>query len=311
MEGHQLRCLDQAAKWSAGVTPINSPPDRPDHPHLPLVVRRVVASAHDLPMRARYHTEMAAKLYPKLFLEGAPLTLKTEMCLALNRHPRIVGTQHCRAPSPLVSGKWPGFTNLPSGRGLIDFCPEEESQAMEAFATWARLFELLPYSSWLVDQFHLSTLVHQARGGGPRYDFGWLEERLRPLGFRIILCTRSEDSFAAAREEHRQVIKSPSRYDDLDALVAEQADFRRAAEDSILPCLEIDVSSGDIGAAVDSVATWLHGTGGLNPPWVNDANLNPPAPRVLAPPARSDHSRSQRERGGFGGVVTVTESPGS
>ncbi len=226
---------------------------------------------------------MPAKLYPKLLLEGARLTLKTELCLALHRHPRIVGAQQYRYPSPLISGEWSAFTSLPTGRGLINFAAEEESQAMETFSTWARLFELLPYSPWLVDQFHLSTLVHQARLRSHRYDFGWLEERLRPLGFRIILCTRGEDSFAAAREERRKAGCSAGRYDDLQAIIAEQADFRRAAEDSILPCLELDVSDGDIGPAVDRVAEWLHGTGGMNPPWVNDANLTayPRAPQPV------------------------------
>ena len=207
---------------------------------------------------------MVAKLFPKILIEGARFTRTTELSLALHRHPRIVGTSTSRTPTPLFSGEWPAFTNLPSGRGLINFGAEEEGQAMEAFETWARLFELLPYSSWLVDRFHLSAQVHQSRGRNRRYDFGWLEQRLRPLGFRVILCTRSRDSLGSGGVDSAN---------DLDALFAEQEDFRRAVEDSILPSLELDMSDGDIGRAVERIADWLHGTGGVRPPWVNDVDF--------------------------------------
>lgn len=217
---------------------------------------------------------MPSRLYPKLLLEGARLTSKTELCLALSRHPRLVGAGQVRQPSPVISGDWRAFTNLPGGRGLVNFAFDEERRAMEAFATWARLFELLPYSAWLVDQFHLSTQVHQARLEGRRYDFRWLEERLRPQGFRVILCTRSEDSLAAVAGHTGH---------DVEALLAEQEDFRRAAEDSMLPCLEVDVSHGDVSAVAERIADWLHGTGGLRPPWLSDLGLGTPA-AVHGPP---------------------------
>ena len=130
------------------------------------------------------------KLCPKLILEGTRLTHKTDIAFALNEHPRVVGPRRYRYHSPLISGEWCAFTNVPWGRGLINFAPEEEALAMETYATWARLFELQRYYSWIVDRFHVSTIVYQRRAHGREYDFRWLEERLLPLGFRLVLCTR-------------------------------------------------------------------------------------------------------------------------
>ena len=122
---------------------------------------------------------MGHKLTPKIILEGTRLTFKTDIAFALNEHPRIVGPRRYRYHSPLVSGEWCAFTNFPWGRGLINFEPQEEAMAMETYATWARLFELQRYYSWIVDRFHLSTRMHQLMARGKDYDFRWLEERLR------------------------------------------------------------------------------------------------------------------------------------
>ncbi|PXY38250.1 hypothetical protein [Prauserella flavalba] len=59
-----------------------------------------------------------------------------------------------------------------------------------AYRTWVRLFERHRYYSWIVDRFHLSARVLQARAVR-EVDFGWLEERLGPLGFAVVLCTRT------------------------------------------------------------------------------------------------------------------------
>ena len=209
---------------------------------------------------------MSGKLCPKLILEGTRLTQKTEIALALNEHPRIVGPRKYRYTSPLVSAEWCAFTNFPWGRGAINFEPSEEALAMETYATWARLFELQRYYSWIVDRFHLSTQVFQA-GRGRHYDFRWLEERLLPLGFRIVLCTRRPETFAAARAERLAVSGNPSQYDDLAPFVAEQDAFRRLADASLLPSHELDVSDGDVARAADRIATWMEETGGLYAPW--------------------------------------------
>jgi hypothetical protein len=208
-----------------------------------------------------------AKLTPKIILEGTRLTHKTDVAFALNEHPRIVGPRRYRYHSPLVSAEWCGFTPYPWGRGPIDFAPDEEALAMETFATWARLFELQRYYSWIVDRFHLSARAYQLAARGRDIDFGWLEERLLPLGFHVALLVRRPETFAAARAERLAVSGKPDQYDDLDRLVAEQALLRRLADESRLPVREIDVSDDDIPAACDRIADWLESDGGLWAPW--------------------------------------------
>ncbi len=206
---------------------------------------------------------MGAKLCPKIILEGTRLTFKTDIAFALNEHPRIVGPRKYRYHSPLISAEWCAFTNFPWGRGLINFEPHEEAQAMETYHTWARLFELQRYYSWIVDRFHLSTRMYQLRTYGKDYDFRWLEERLDALGFRLILCTRMPDSFKAARAARLKVSGNPSQYDDLQVFVQEQALMRRLASESILPRLEVDISDNDVVGAVERIADWMEHTGGL------------------------------------------------
>jgi hypothetical protein len=203
------------------------------------------------------------KLVPKVILEGTRLTQKTEIAFALNEHPRVVGPRKYRYHSPVVSGEWCGFTNRPWGRGLLNFAPEEEALAMDTFATWARLFSNLRYYSWIVDRFHVSTRVWQRQFAHRELDFGWLEAMLAPLGFRHVLCTRTPDSFAAAREQRLKVSGNPSQYDDLGAFVREQELFRELVAASRLPWVEVDVSSSDVGEAADRIADWLESTGGL------------------------------------------------
>jgi len=206
---------------------------------------------------------MGLKLCPKIILEGTRLTFKTEIAFALNEHPRIVGPRKYRYHSPIVSAEWCGFTNFPWGRGLINFELQEEALAMETYRTWVRLFELLRYYSWIVDRFHLSTRLYQRRVYSRDYDFRWLEERLADLGFHLIFCTRSAESFEAARAERLQVSGNPAQYDDLQVFVEEQQAMRQLVGESILPVLELDVSDNDVGGAADRIADWMEERGGL------------------------------------------------
>ena len=206
---------------------------------------------------------MSGKLCPKIILEGTRLTHKTDVAFALNEHPRIVGPRKYRYPSPLISAEWCAFTNVPWGRGLVNFQPEEAALAMETYATWARLFELQRYYSWIVDRFHISTRAYQLRAHGTDYRFEWLEERLGPLGFRIVLLTREPGSFAAARSERLRVSGKPSQYDDLGMFIAEQDLMRRLVAESSLPTRTIDVSDGSVSRVTGEIADWLEATGGL------------------------------------------------
>jgi hypothetical protein len=207
------------------------------------------------------------KLCPKLILEGTRLTHKTDLAFALNEHPRIVGPRKYRYHSPVISGEWCAFTNVPWGRGLVNFAADEEALAMETYATWVRLFELQRYYSWIVDRFHVSTIVWQRQHRQRDYDFRWLEERLRPLGFRIVLCTRRPDSFSAARDERLKVSGNPAQYDDLSPFLVEQEAMRLVVARSLLPTLELDLSDDDVPAAAGRIAEWLEATGGLAAPW--------------------------------------------
>jgi hypothetical protein len=206
---------------------------------------------------------MGGKLCPKIILEGTRLTFKTEIAFELNEHPRIVGPRNYRYHSPLISGEWCSFTNYPWGRGLINFEPHEEQKAMETYHTWLRLFELQKYYSWIVDRFHISTKAYQMQAYNREYDFRWIEERLKNLGFRLIFCTRSADSFIQAREERIKVSGKPSQYDDLSIFIKEQELMRRLIDESILTKYELDVSDNDIKSAVNKIADWLEETGGL------------------------------------------------
>ncbi|MCX6142551.1 MAG: hypothetical protein NTZ35_04955 [Ignavibacteriales bacterium] len=206
---------------------------------------------------------MSTKLCPKIILEGTRLTLKTEIAFALNEHPRIVGPRKYRYHSPLISAEWCAFTNFPWGRGLINFEPQEEALALEAYRTWLHLFELLRYYSWIIDRFHLSTKLYQMTANGRDYDFRWLEGRLVELGFRLVFCYRKPETFVAAREERLQVSGKPSQYDDLDIFIHEQDRMARLVEQSILSKMTLDVSHNSVPLAVESIANWLETTGGL------------------------------------------------
>ena len=218
------------------------------------------------------------KLTPKIILEGTRLTHKTDLAFALNEHPAIVGPRRYRYHSPLISAEWCGFTPEPWGRGPINFeGPEEEARAMAVFDAWARLIELQPHYSWIIDRFHLSARAFQLMAHGRDVDFGWLEERLRALDVHIVLCTRRDGTWDAARRERLLVSGNPSQYDDLGRFRREQELLRRLASESILPVLELDTSDGDIDGACTQVAEWMATTGGL---W----------PRASAPGSRAGDS---------------------
>jgi hypothetical protein len=203
------------------------------------------------------------KLCPKIILEGTRLTHKTDLAFALNEHPRIVGPRSYRYHSPLISAEWCAFTNVPWGRGLINFAPEEEHLALETYRVWTRLFELQRYYSWIVDRFHISTTVYQQMHNGRSYDFCWLEERLRALNFHVVLCVRHPDTFAAARQERLKVSGKPTQYDDLGLFLKEQALFRDLVGSSVLPSMELDMSDDDIPGGAARVADWMEHTGAL------------------------------------------------
>jgi len=206
---------------------------------------------------------MGSKLCPKVILEGTRLTFKTELAFILNEHPRFVGPRKYRYHSPLISAEWCAFTNFPWGRGLINFLPEEEAQAMETYQVWVRLFELQRYYSWIIDRFHISTRAYQLQTYALDYPFRWLEQRLKPLGFHLVYVTRTAGSFAAARQERLKVSGNPSQYDDLQVFIDQQALMDRLVAESTLPTLRLDISDNDVPGAAERIVDWMEHTGGL------------------------------------------------
>ncbi len=209
---------------------------------------------------------MGKKLCPKIILEGTRLTMKTEIAFALNEHPRVVGPRKYRYHSPLVSGEWCAFTNYPWGRGLINFNKEEEQKAMVTYDTWVKLFELLKYYSWIVDRFHISTQMYQKMANFREYDFKWLEERLLNIGFRVVFCSRTPNSFESAKIERLKVSGNPSQYNNLNLFIEEQNKLREIVNNSLLPVYHLDVSDNSVENAVEKIADWLEQTGGLYMP---------------------------------------------
>jgi thymidylate kinase len=114
-----------------------------------------------------------------------------------------------------------------------------------------------------VDRFHISTQAYQLMTHGRRYDFGWLEDRLAALNFRLVFLTRSPESFAAALERRLLVSGKPSQYDDLNMFVREQEVLADLVAASRLTTLTVDVSESDVPATTERIVDWMEATGGL------------------------------------------------
>jgi hypothetical protein len=223
-------------------------------------------------IRAMDHPSVT-KLCPKLILEGTRLTGKTDLALALNESPRIVGVRKYRYHSPIVSAEWNGFVKNPYGSSLIDFEEPYEAMAIDTYRTWLHLFELYRYYSWIVDRFHISTQMWQATYRSRIYKFGWLESRLAALGFRLIFCWRHPSSFAEARRSRLKISSNPSQYDNLEIFIREQENMEKLVANSVLPMLFLNVTKRSLEEQVDQIADWLASTGGLN------AAESPPNPK--------------------------------
>src|SRR6478736_9840834 len=205
-------------------------------------------------------TPMVTKLCPKIILEGTRLTGKTDIALTLNEHPRIVGTRKYRYHSPIVSAEWSGFTKAPWGASLIIFEAQDEPIVLETYRTWARLFELYKYYSWIIDRFHISTQASRLFYADKRYDFAWLERRLVKLGFRLVFCYRRPDSFEEARNRRLKISSNPSQYDDFNIFIREQEVVQEFVDASIIPKLVVDVTDNRVDKIVTQIADWLEAT---------------------------------------------------
>jgi hypothetical protein len=196
-------------------------------------------------------------LCPKIILEGTRLTHKTDVAFALNEHPRFVGPRKYRYHSPIISAEWGGFQNQAWGQSLLNFDQLFERRAMETFDLWVKLIEQLPYISWIIDRFHLSTMMHQALYHHRHYDFEWVEERLVRLGFRLVLCYRDPTTFLKARKERLKISGNPSQYDDLEKFVCEQEKLLQLVDDSKLPKRIVNATDDDVSRMTEDIVQWF------------------------------------------------------
>jgi hypothetical protein len=217
-------------------------------------------------LRTFWKLFMVIKRCPKVILEGTRLTGKTDLAFALNEHPRIVGVRKYRYHAPIISAEWNGFTDSPYGASLINFEPRYEELVLEAYRTWAKLFELYRYYSWVVDRFHISTQTWQLIYANRRYDFTWLETRLVKLGFRLIFCWRHPESFEEARKRRLKISSNPAQYDDLGLFLREQEVLQELIDRSLLSKFVVDVTESTVEQNATRVADWLEATGGLTAP---------------------------------------------
>jgi hypothetical protein len=76
-------------------------------------------------------------------------------------------------------------------------------------------------------------------------------------------CTRTPESFEAARRERLKVSGNPSQYNDLQVFVEEQELLHQLIGESALPTLMVDISDNDVPKVVETIADWLEQTDGL------------------------------------------------
>lgn len=208
---------------------------------------------------------------PKILLEGASLTSKTDTAFALAEHPRIIGRRIHRWHLPLVSSEWETKSDVQSTKGrpgssMITFLPHEEAWALEAFHTYVRLFELHVEHYWIVDRFHLSTIQHQRSVKGRACDLDWVDQRLAAMDFRLVTLVRHPESFEAARQERLNYSENPWRYTDLDRLIRDQEQMKQLRARSAITSIELDVTHLTVDQTAEYIIDWVEETGGMYRP---------------------------------------------
>jgi hypothetical protein len=203
---------------------------------------------------------------PKIVLEGTHLTRKTDVAFALAEHRLIVGDRKRRWHIPLISSEWETRSDkLPTkaepGWNMIDFPPTDEAWARECYETYVRLLELHRDYYWIVDRFHISTVAHQRIVNGRELDLGWVDRRLAALGFVIVHCHRSPDTFEAAREHRLTYSENQHRYRDLDAFITEQEVMANLVASSAMRSMTVDVSDGDVERIALEILDWVRHVG--------------------------------------------------
>jgi hypothetical protein len=225
-------------------------------------------------------------LAPKVVLEGARMTHKTEVAFALNSHPQFVGPRKYRYHSPIISAEWGGLQDEAWGQNLITFDKNHEKRALETYDLWIQLVEHLPHISWIIDRFHLSTIMYQSLYRGRKYNFDELENRLVGLGFRLVLCYREPSTFVKARKERLKISGNPSQYDNLSRIIREQEALVKLVEKSSLPKLMVDATDDNPNRMAEEIVAWM--TTDRRPVKAHPAALVPEGSETILVPLARD-----------------------
>lgn len=194
---------------------------------------------------------------PKIILEGTDYTFRTAISILLNEHPKIVGERKIsKNHSPTLATEWNAFTRFQDGKSVINFSEDELDEAIYLYKTWLNLFEMQQNRFWVIDGFHLSTKVYQEIHNKIDFEVNWIEEKLKELDFKLVLCQRKKDTFRSAIEQEKKI--SSNEIDlKIQSLQKEQDFFEKFFEQSRLSKLVVDVSHGNFKKSAKEIANWV------------------------------------------------------
>ena len=198
----------------------------------------------------------------KIILEGTSWADTRGTALRLRENPRLVGQIGYNRYSTVISAVWGNFKDFPWGKGLVDFNPADETQAMANYNVWLRLIELQGSYNWILDRFHLTTQCYQRLYHDFHCDFKVLETRLMKLGFHLVYLTQSEPALMSAF----QAQGSPADRLKIMEVLKTQELMGQLVERSILPTLSLDISGMEPRETDENIIDWLEEVGHYTPP---------------------------------------------
>jgi len=189
----------------------------------------------------------------KIIVEGTDFANTKNIALALSEHPPLVSQSGYFPYTTVISAKWGNFRDFPWGKGLIDFDPIAENQAMKNYAIWVRLIELQGNYNWIIDRFHISTQRYQLQCNHNLCDFNWLEERLLKLGFHLVHIAQNEEALRRAIKRQKTI----NAEGDVETILQEQELLRKIVSKSKLPTLALDISEMSVQETIGNITDWF------------------------------------------------------
>jgi hypothetical protein len=188
----------------------------------------------------------------KIIIEGTDYAQTKAISLALSEYPPFVGQKENHRYTTVISTKWGNFNDFPWGKGLVDFEPSQELQAMKNYGVWVCLIEMQGLYNWIIDRFHVFAQRYQIQNHKHRSDFTWLEERFLKLGFHLVHVVQNE----AAIQQAILGQKNIGGDDQIETILQGQELSREIVSKSILPKFELDTSEMSIQETVVSITDW-------------------------------------------------------